>query len=75
MPTHAILRTVRQNSGRTKEQRSRDCHCEERYATKQALCSGKDCFAEFILSAAEGLAMTPGPYAMRWGFCPIVLKA
>gem|GEM_PF-4810918 len=27
-------------------------------ATKQSLCSGTDCFANFILSVAEGLAMT-----------------
>ena len=26
--------------------------------TKQSLCPGKDCFAEFILSVVEGLAMT-----------------
>jgi hypothetical protein len=31
----------------------------------------KDCFAEFILSEAEGLAMTP--YDILWGFCPVVL--
>jgi hypothetical protein len=73
--SYKLLRIVRQNSGRTEEQRRRDCHCEEREAMKQSLFSGKDCFAEFILSIVEGPAMTPRPYAMRWGFCPIVLNS
>jgi hypothetical protein len=62
-----FLRTVRQNSRRTKEQRRRDCQCEEREATQQSLFWGKDCCAP--------LAMPPCPYAIRWGFCPIVLKS
>jgi hypothetical protein len=35
---------------------------------------GRDCFAEFILSEVEGLAMESSLYAMRWEFCPIVLR-
>ena len=40
------------------DEAERACHCEESQTAKRSLFSDTDCFAEFILSLVEGLAMT-----------------